>query len=522
MLMLGLFAIAKRQHAIANDPFAYNPVGFGKVWDPGWESPAWPNVDCYEEMYNTNMSCMTVLQCFKRHGIGLLLNDTMQQLPFWYSQPLGHRWSQNAAGAAAALGVEENQKVLNFLTSHYHESYVGTYVDTTNGQVSPGTMHGGVWYTAGTQPAYGYHNGYANPWPTIEKLCPMIDPETITRGGKSTLSSLFEYIVVGCLHGLGHAGFVAATHAKSGYTPCDNPGSVLTPTVMQASTMCERAPSTTMKYYCYAGFYHALFEHHNHVDDGTSWMWPCDAGIFPYPELCFFFMNIVIGQTYCTKLPFALQLVLPNTTDTHRRWMQRTTALDTASPGNPAGVCGSVKNEEVVLACIDGYAALTACYGPFCYYFRQRFKQLQPGYGIDLIDLCTTLVVPPGTPSVESFWNSTMERRWLACVSGSARHEAETKDCEPLLTVQGQPEAMRIRAFNLCQLTYDDSYSIAHVGSPYSKRRTVQWDWEWWKNADLRNVDPSNNWKGAGPGYSFLEPYSDSPLGKVPFRGEGL
>eukprot|EP00966_Prymnesium_polylepis_P331070 7386642-Prymnesium_polylepis.6 len=153
MLMLGLFAIAKRQHAIANDPFAYNPVGFGKVWDPGWESPAWPNVDCYEEMYNTNMSCMTVrpaastetgsrakrpaltnprvvLQCFKRHGIGLLLNDTMQQLPFWYSQPLGHRWSQNAAGAAAALGVEENQKVLNFLTSHYHESYVGTYVDT--------------------------------------------------------------------------------------------------------------------------------------------------------------------------------------------------------------------------------------------------------------------------------------------------------------------------------------------------------------------------------------------------------
>jgi hypothetical protein len=56
------------------------------------------------------------------------------------------------------------------------------------------------------------------------------------------------------------------------------------------------------------------------------------------------------------------------------------------------------------------------------------------------------------------------------------------------------------------------------AGTPASKRRTIQWDWEWWKKSDVRNLYPSNNWTGAGPGYSFLEPFSTSPLSSKPYR----
>ena len=56
------------------------------------------------------------------------------------------------------------------------------------------------------------------------------------------------------------------------------------------SLLCSHIFSATPRVHTDAGFYHALFEHHDHIADGTSWMWPCDSGIFEHPEHCFFFM----------------------------------------------------------------------------------------------------------------------------------------------------------------------------------------------------------------------------------------
>jgi len=509
------------------EPVPFKIIGLGEKGLQSWTSPPFgPGIDCHHEMHNDDSSCEILDGCFKRHGIELVMNDSGQTLPFWYSAPTGHKWTQVAMQAAARVSTSDATRLMAFLFDHFHKSYENFFDWTPSGTLSGGVVHGAIWILAGTQPAFGYNgkDGIANPWPTIEKLCPMPKQSTKIRSGEQgTLDSLFDLVTASCLHGIGHAGFYSAFYQQNDghFDACRDGGKltrVLTPTVMQAFKTCESAPSIALRFWCFAGFYHGVAEHHDHIASNESWMWPCDAPFAPFPEMCYKMMFTVMGQAWSFNLPYGDELV--NTLGGEwALWQQRWNEMEKAinSGGGPYGVCTSTNApEDSVLACIDGLAALGSGYCPPCAYVTHRVFNNSARY--DLIEMCTALVAPPNTKFVESTWNSTMERRWFACVGGISHMEAKEIQCERLLTVQSQPDSLRVRAFNLCQLTSKDSYITAHAGTPASKRRTIQWDWEWWKKSDVRNLYPSNNWTGAGPGYSFLEPYSTSPLSSKPYR----
>jgi len=538
LLSAASLAVLSRMGAPAQqdeDVTPYQIVGLGEQGPVSWPSPPFsPDLDCHHEFHNAECSCEVIEGCLRRDGIDLLLNDTGQELPFWYSGDIAHKFG--GLGALVALdtiGPREFVRLMDFLMGHFHRSYLDVYDPSPSGQLTAGVTHGANWFTVGTQAAFGYKDGVMNPWPHIEQLCPMPKSSTTTRAGKGTLNSLLDSIATGCLHGIGHGGIVAGfTGQGNSFYPCTDVGHVDFHVVLKGAEGCDLAPSPLIKMWCYVGFYHGTIEHHDHVKDKLSWMWPCDqpslfreyskTGTLSFPEQCFNMLFTVIGQRWSVNMPGADQIA-PSNPATLALWGQRLLGMEMAWDNaeaaglGPYGICTSTNApEEAVQSCIDAFSASGSGSFPMSGFSRKTiFKNF---WKYDMVEMCTSLVAPSNTKFVESMWNSTMERRWFACVGGIAHIEAAEIQCDSLLTVQGQPESLRVRAFNLCQLTSDDTYIPAHSGTPASKRRTMQWDWEWWKKSDMVNLYPSNNWTGAGPGYSFLEPYSTSPLASKPFR----
>ena len=249
------------------------------AWPQGWTPPEWPNVDCKHEMHNTKLTCDILVRCLRRDGIALVLNDTKRRLPFWYSQPLAHMVAQ--ATSSVAADNNEVVRAVNFFSDMYHLGYTSQYIDSIYGNGSPGVMHASLWYAAGTQPRYAT-------WEHIEELVPMPDPSVPTGvlNEPGSKDSLFDWMSMGVGHGLGHAGFIAAHKKKMGgmYDACSHAGPVDAATAIGAYSICESAPSEALRYVCTGGYFHALFEHFDHVADGSGkdWMWPCsEPGALP-------------------------------------------------------------------------------------------------------------------------------------------------------------------------------------------------------------------------------------------------
>ena len=97
-----------------------------------------------------SVSCTQLDGCFKRHGIELVMNDSGQTLPFWYSAPTGHKWTQVAMQAAARVSTSDATRLMAFLFDHFHKSYENFFDWTPSGTVYK-PMHmswacdGGLW-----------------------------------------------------------------------------------------------------------------------------------------------------------------------------------------------------------------------------------------------------------------------------------------------------------------------------------------------------------------------------------------
>lgn len=95
----------------------------------------------------------------------------------------------------------------------------------------------------------------------------------------------------------------------------------------------------------------------------------------------------------------------------------------------------------------------------------------------------------------------TVQRWPLPCIHRCGAPCAQVTTSKCALELDFQPVPVRTKAFYLCQLTVGDNfspfspYSASGVtGSPLSKRRTIEWSWDWWKQTDMVNAAPWNHW----------------------------
>ena len=72
------------------------------------------------------------------------MNDSGQTLPFWYSAPTGHKWTQVAMQAAARVSTSDATRLMAFLFDHFHKSYENFFDSTPSGTVSLCTCPGRV------------------------------------------------------------------------------------------------------------------------------------------------------------------------------------------------------------------------------------------------------------------------------------------------------------------------------------------------------------------------------------------
>lgn len=190
----------------------------------------------------------------------------------------------------------------------------------------------------------------------------------------ASLDSLFDWMSMGCMHGVGHGGFVhAAMEAQGGtFDACGSSLATDAETTINSWSVCATAPSEALRYMCAGGYYHAVFEHFDHVVGGKDWMWPCnEPGLLPYPEKCFFWMNYVLGMTDVLYDPAYGPQMGSVKGKVAYVWLARRRIFD-AFNGPPSSFCSS-KHESVTLACLDSLAAYASTLAPFGWLFRRKF-----------------------------------------------------------------------------------------------------------------------------------------------------
>ncbi|KAL1499286.1 hypothetical protein AB1Y20_011495 [Prymnesium parvum] len=466
---------------------AYGSMVSWTTFPIGWPSPPFDQLDCKHEMYNTNITCQVLVHCLEKEGLELLTSDKDRDMVFWYSQPLSHMTTQAAAAYAAARW--ETAKLLQFLVGSYHENYRPYYVTTARGQLSPGSVHGALWYTAGAVPRYREW------WKHMDELCP-ISRSAPTVIGPATQASLHEIMKV-CMHGIGHGGLVAAKSLQLGsqFPACGFVSSTTTKDIHAAVDTCTAGPSKALNSFCAEGLYHGVFETYDHLEQGVDWWYPCGEPDFPYPEKCFFWLFTVIGQNAVNHAMSDPRAYVDTTKSNFNMMLQRTQVVFSM----PVDRTCDLPSEVATLGCIDGLAALSSCDQPWCVVIQDRMLAAI-GSPWSLVNMCTLLV----KPELFDKEPEVAERRWLSCVSGSSRYGVVENQCDSLLTVAWQSNSTRLKAYRVCWTTYGDSYSpfspetqLGFAGSRYSQRRTIQWDWDWWVKSDVVNPAASNDWMGA-------------------------
>uniref|UniRef100_A0A6S9RSR8 Uncharacterized protein n=1 Tax=Chrysotila carterae TaxID=13221 RepID=A0A6S9RSR8_CHRCT len=301
--------------------------------------------------------------------------------------------------------------------------------------------------------AYGFYHGTI--WYLLGMSNEVVDWKKIQY--EQCTYATYEFVAT-CAHGMGHAGFIRAQRQRQPFDVCGHVRGIHSDDLEAAWGICASAPSPWLQRMCSNGYYHAVFEQMDHVENKIHWMYPCNTMLLPFQEMCFGWLFIHMPLSMLPGLPF-------------QGVVSRRKAFEQAgnvSKGDIQSVCFSepMETEWNQRACIWGLSAVAfggywkgqSSLGAYFNMFRPDLVKSET----PLIGWCSTFLdhVPskPSEPMSQSD-----ERRWLACISGSTNlamshawrtHRIPLAErsllCEQLLAVPWMSEQLQLKSFHLC------------------------------------------------------------------------